>query len=137
MSDEKEKVNLCVILDAVGRTILGENLTRMGDSDGQFKLKNPVILHVKSDEKTSQMSIQMIPIFFREFFADKTSDIVFSYNKSNVTLTDVVDLDFRLKGQYLQMFKKDNAFVQPEKQKPEAKTEPEKNIVINLFDGED
>jgi hypothetical protein len=80
-------------------------------------------------DNSGKMSVQLLPIFFREFLADKTGDVVFSYEKKSVTLTDIDALDFRLQAQYAQMFNKNNTFVTPQQQ-PQAPSQS----VINLFD---
>ena len=126
MSNQNNNTNLTTFLDAVGRTILGEPVET---TDTHVKVKNPVVLHVVPTDNTGKMSVQLLPIFFREFLADKTGDVVFSYEKKSVTLTDIDALDFRLQAQYSQMFNKNNTFVTPQQQ-PQAPSQS----VINLFD---
>lgn len=116
---------LKVILDPVGRTILGEP-TESSDST-KTSIKNPVILHVIPADNQGKMSVQLLPIFFREFLADKSGDVVITYDTSRITETDIDALDFRLQAQYGQMFNKANTFVSP--------SSPEQNqAVVNLFD---
>jgi hypothetical protein len=126
MSNQNNNTNLTTFLDAVGRTILGEPVET---TDTHVKVKNPVVLHVVPTDNTGKMSVQLLPIFFREFLADKTGDVVFSYEKRNITLTDIDALDFRLQAQYSQMFNKNNTFVTPQQQ-PQSPSQS----VINLFD---
>jgi hypothetical protein len=118
---------LTVILDAVGRTILGQPVEA---AKGKLAIKNPVILHVVPADNQGKMSVQLLPLFFREFLADKTGDVVVTYDTNRVSPTDIDALDFRLQAQYNQMFNKENAFVPPATPTPESNGEQ----VINLFD---
>lgn len=120
---------LTVILDPVGRTILGQTVTT--DDATKIHIKNPVVLHVIPADNQGKMSVQLLPLFFREFLGDKTGDVTVSYETSRVTTTDIDALDFRLQAQYTQMFSGANAFVAPSS--PEQESAPQ---VINLFDGE-
>lgn len=131
----ENKNGLVIILDAIGRTILGECSSEKSTEE-TLAIKNPVILHVV-DTGGGRMSIQLLPLFFREFMADKTGDVVFSYKKNNITLSDIDALDFRLQAQYSQMFNKNNNYVtpeqQPQQQIQQQPTEPSQSV-INLFD---
>jgi hypothetical protein len=120
---------LTVILDSVGRTILGE--TTPSSEPSIVSLKNPVVLHVIPADNQGKMSVQLLPLFFREFLGDKTGDVVVKYPVSRVSTTDIDALDFRLQAQYAQMFNKNNAFVAPAGSAPAQNETPK---VINLFD---
>lgn len=120
--------NLVVILDTIGRTVLGET----ADSPkGSFSIKNPVILHIVPADNSGKMSVQLLPLFFREFLADKSGDVVFTYDASRVTKTDIDALDFRLQAQYAQMFNPANNFVVGEPSEA-----PSGDSVVKLFDEE-
>jgi hypothetical protein len=123
---------LIVILDAIGRTILGESVP---SNDSTLSIKNPVILHIVPADNNGKMSVQLLPLFFREFLADKTGDVVFSYTADKVVTTDIDALDFRLQGQYSQMFNTQNAFVTPDASATSPATESTPKVV-NLFDEE-
>jgi len=127
-TETETKTKLVTFLDPIGRTILGEK----AESENKFAVKNPVILHVVSDNQ-GRMSVQLLPLFFREFLADKSEDVIFYYNCDNITKTNLESLDFRLQAQYNQLFNKNNLFVPPTGETNTEKTEkPEK--VVNLFD---
>ena len=79
------------------------------------------------------MSVQLLPLFFREFLADKSADVVFSYQKDKVVKTDIDAFDFRLQAQYNQIFNKQSVFVSPQEQ-PQQQSQQPSNSVINLFD---
>jgi hypothetical protein len=128
MTTESTTTKLIVILDTIGRTVLGETVP---STDGTVALKNPVILHIVPADNNGKMSVQLLPLFFREFLADKSGDVVFTYDASRVTATDIDALDFRLQGQYSQMFNKQNAFVTGDATSPKTDEAPK---VVNLFD---
>lgn len=120
--------NYVLFLDSVGRTILGETVE--SSTDSVLKVKNPVIIMINGD-KTGRMSVQLFPLFFREFLADKEADVVLSYQKDKITESNIEALDFRLQAQYSQMFNKNNTFVPPQEQTPQQGSGEQ---VINLFD---
>lgn len=117
-----------IFLDPVGRTIMGTVVDT--NKENTLSIKNPVVIIVGGDN-TGKMSVQLFPLFFREFLGDKNADVVFNYRKDNVVLSDVDAIDFRLQAQYNQMFSKNNAFVAPEGQ---AQSQPTDQKVVNLFD---
>lgn len=125
MTTENTNTKLTVILDSVGRTILGESVESTDTTS--VSIKNPVVLHVVPADNQGKMSVQLLPLFFREFLADKTGDVVISYDASRISKTDIDALDFRLQAQYSQMFNKSNIFVPPTAQ-------PDNSSVVNLFD---
>jgi hypothetical protein len=128
MSDTTTKTTkLITFLDTIGRTILGEVTT--SNDETELGVKNAVILQVVQTDQSGRMSVQLLPIFFREFLSDKTGDYVFYFKKNNITTSDIDTLDFRLQAQYEQMFNKNNAFVSPQPQQPDNS-----QSVINLFD---
>lgn len=132
MSDTTNTTNTkvpTVFLDRVGRTIMG-NLVDQTDQT-ILRVENPVVIIVGGDN-TGKMSVQLFPLFFREFLGDKNSDVHFDFKKSDTTLTDIDAIDFRLQAQYNQMFSKNNTFVQQGEQPPAEQQSKEK--VVNLFD---
>jgi len=120
--------SLTVILDSVGRTILGETVTSTDTT--KISIKNPVVLHVIPADNQGKMSVQLLPLFFREFLGDKTGDVTVNYDVNRVSTTDIDALDFRLQAQYAQMFNKTNTFAAP----AQAPTGGTNQSVINLFD---
>lgn len=120
--------SLTVILDSVGRTILGETVTTTDTT--KVSIKNPVVLHVIPADSQGKMSVQLLPLFFREFLGDKSGDVTVNYDANRISTTDIDALDFRLQAQYSQMFNKSNNFSAPASQ-PAGGTN---QSVINLFD---
>jgi hypothetical protein len=134
MSTETQKNQLVVILDPIGRTILGEKVCcDESCSDNVLKLKNPVVLHIVPADNQGKMSVQLLPLFFREFLADKAGDVVFTYPKDKVVTSDIDALDFRLQGQYAQMFNPQNQFVGSQ-EAPASPNTGESPTVVSLFD---
>jgi hypothetical protein len=129
--NNEQTSKLVLFLDPIGRNILGEELENAADNT-TISVKNPVILHV-ADSGGGKMSVQLLPLFFREFLADKSADVVFSYQKDKIVKTDIDAFDFRLQAQYNQIFSKQSVFVSPQGQ-PEQQTQQPSNSVINLFD---
>lgn len=99
MSDEKK---LTVFVDSVGRTVVGvpvEETTKV------LTVKNPAIVHVQPNPQTGQISVQLIPFFFKEFLKDQTKgDTTWEFLKANVTVAKDIDLDDRLVTQYTNMY---------------------------------
>ena len=118
-----------IFLDRVGRTIMGNAVDQT--CDNILRIENPVVIIVGGDN-TGKMSVQLFPLFFREFLADKNSDVHFNFNKSDITMSNIDAIDFRLQAQYTQMFSKNNTFVQQGEQPPAEQQSKEK--VVNLFD---
>ena len=100
MSDK----NLTVFVDSVGRTILGEEVN---SNDTSVVVKNPAIIHVVPNQQTGQISVQLLPFFFKEFSKSDTSGestATWSFNKNNITLSDGIELDDKLVAQYSNMY---------------------------------
>jgi hypothetical protein len=96
MSDKK----LVPFVDSIGRTLVGEVVK---DNKQTLTVKNPAILHVQPNQQTGQISVQLVPFFFKEFQSGG-GDSVWSFNKATITLADKMSLDERLTSQYVNMF---------------------------------
>lgn len=124
-----------VFLDYLGRSVLGEVVEK---TDSVLKVKNPVILHVPpAPDNSGRMSVQLYPLFFREFLADKTEDVVFDFLRDQIVESSIDAIDFRLQAQYSHMFNKNNEFganAQPPQTQQATPTENNKEDVIKLFD---
>lgn len=135
MSNTSEtKTNLVVFLDTIGRTILGE--VASSPESPTLKIKNPVVLNVAAAEG-GRMSVQLFPLFFREFLGDKSEDVIFEYNKVSITQTSIEAVDFRLAGQYAQLFNKNNVFVPAgtvQQAQEGVASNQDGSKVVNLFD---
>jgi len=125
MSDK----NLSVFIDNIGRTILGETVS---DTKTTLEIKNPAIVHVQPNQQTGQISVQLVPVFFKEFQAGDKNDSTWVWLKSNLVTAKDVDLDDRLKQQYTNMF---SAIVAPSQpQLAGAGAGGDTPPVVKLFD---
>lgn len=127
---ENNKTKLSAFLDYVGRTIIGE-ITE--ETETQIKVKNPVILSMVTTPD-NRMTIQLLPLLFRDFLAEKQADVTFNFNKSYVTLTDVEALDFRLQAQYNQIFNPSNIYVPNNQEVQQIQQSNGDPNVVKLFD---
>lgn len=117
-----EEKKLTIFLDQVGRTVIGEVLTK-DSTEAVLSVKNPAVVAV-SQQQTGQLSLQILPLFFKEFLADKNESTVWVYQKDKITLCKDVLLDFKLNAQYQQLFA-------PVPAAPPVPAQPD---VIKLFD---
>jgi hypothetical protein len=125
---ETQKNKLTVFLDYVGRTIVGEVES---EDDKNLNVINPVVLSTVPTQD-NRMSIQLFPLFFREFLAEKDADVTFSFKKDIITIVNIDALDFRLQSQYLQIFNKNNLYV-PNNTTGDSSESNSPNVV-KLFD---
>ena len=126
MSDK----NLVPFVDGIGRTLVGEVVT---DTKQILKVKNPAILHVQPNQQTGQISVQLVPYFFKEF-QKGGSDSVLSFNKSSITLSEDMSIDDRLVTQYTNMFSAIQAPAQPQLATVGAGAPAGDTPVVKLFD---
>lgn len=119
MSNINKKI--VVFLDGVGRTILGR-LSK--DEGGILAIQNPALVHIQPNPGNNQLQLQILPLFFREFQEDKTIPTVWNYNKSNITISEDINLSLQFVAQYEQLFQ-----TAPPQPQGEPKT-------VKLFDDE-
>jgi len=124
MSENQNKI--VVFFDSVGRTILGEKLEDKTTKD-ILSIKNPAVVHIMPNQQTGQLQLQILPLFFKEFLADKDTGTVWNYLRANITEAVDVTFDFKLEAQYRQIFSPTPAAPAP--QQPQGSPE-----VVKLFD---
>jgi len=124
MSDQNKIV---VFFDTVGRTILGEKI-ESETNEKTLAIKNPAVVHIMPNQQTGQLQLQILPLFFKEFLADKEAGTLWKYNRSSITEAIDVTFDFKLEAQYRQIFAHTPAST-PAPQQPQNSSE-----VIKLFD---
>jgi len=120
-----EQNKIVVFLDSVGRTVLGEKI-ETETNEKTLAIKNPAVVHILPNQQTGQLQLQILPLFFKEFLADKDTGTTWKYNRCSITEAIDVMFDFKLEAQYRQIFA--NVPV-PAPQQPQGKPE-----VIKLFD---
>ena len=126
-NNKPANVKLVVFLDTIGRTIVAEKIS---ENDADIVVKNPAVVNITPNPTNGQISLQLLPLFFREFLADISEATKWTYKKSLITLSSDMVLDFKFIAQYM------NIFVPPQQQPPQAaQPEPQKEEkVIKLFD---
>jgi hypothetical protein len=122
-----EQNKITVFFDSVGRTILGERI-ESETTTNVLAIKNPAVIHIMPNQQTGQLQLQILPLFFKEFLADKDAGTRWLYNRSSITEAKDITFDFKLEAQYRQIFA--NTPVSPTApQQPQGSPE-----VIKLFD---
>tara|TARA_R110000868_G_scaffold133029_6_gene344411 strand:+ start:1831 stop:2205 length:375 start_codon:yes stop_codon:yes gene_type:complete len=122
MATKNTNNNVIVFLDNIGRTLIGNKLD---DTATHIAVQNPALVHINANPQNNQLQLQILPLFFREFQADKTEPTVWNFNKSSITLSNSITFGFQFLAQYEQMF-------QVTTEQPEGKTE-----IVKLFDEEE
>ena len=107
MSDKK----YTVFVDVIGRTIVGEE---QSNTKTTLTLKNPAILHVQPNQQTGQISVQLVPYFFKEFVKGSVNETEWTFNRAQITLGSSINLDDRLTVQYDNLFSAVQAPVPPQ-----------------------
>jgi hypothetical protein len=127
---EVDNKNIITFMDSIGRTIFAEvDLERTNED--YLWVFNPVVVHTQPNPQTGQMALQLFPVFFREFLADKDQKVSWKYNRKVIVETgsDVV-FDFKLKAQYSSIFSAAGKNLPENPQNKEAST-------IKLFDDDE
>jgi len=124
MSEEQKVV---VFMDSVSRTIAGGLVS---EDDDTFTVSNPVIINAMPTQQ-GQMSLQLIPVFFREILEDQNKPVEFTYNKGQVTMSSVDALEPNILTEYNKLF------TPVAKLAPTAIETPEDEEKVILFPTED
>lgn len=120
--------NLTIIIDNVGRTIVGKK-KNLDQNSLDLVLENPAVIYVTPDEENKgRISVQMMPLFFREFLADKESPVLAHYKSTQYVLLEIANYDERMNNQYQQTF---GRIIIPESPQISNAKEPK---VVDLFD---
>lgn len=98
----KQEHKLVTFLDSVGRTVLGERIDEKA-SDEILAIKNPAVVAI-SPQPQGGLQLQILPLFFKEFLADKNEATVWLYRKDSITQCEDMLFDFKLNAQYQQLF---------------------------------
>lgn len=109
--------NLTVFLDNIGRTIIG---TLVSETDTVLTVENPALVHIQPSPQSGQLQLQILPLFFKEFQADKSAPTVWDFKKCSITQPKPIEFHNQFAVQYQQLFVA-----------PPAPPEPE---VVKLFD---
>ena len=90
---------LITFLDNIQRTIIA---TVVSQDDATLTVTKPVILNV-SPTQDKKLQVQLYPVFFREFTANRDEFANWTYAKSSIVTSDAA-LEGNLVLQYQQMF---------------------------------
>lgn len=112
--------NIIVFLDNIQRTIIA---TKVEETESKLVVTKPAILNV-TPTPDKKLQVQLFPLFFREFTADRNDFPNWSYARTAVAVSDA-DLELNLIAQYRQMFITETAV---------NNTNSNDNKVIKLFD---
>jgi len=118
-------------LDVIGRTIIGVINTDLTD-DHTLAVINPALLHIVPNHGSGQIQLQILPLFFREFQADKEADITWLYLRKNIVENTGIDLDFRVSEQYKAIVNPPSPIIQPSSSIATPSVNEQKTI--RLFD---
>ena len=102
-TETTETTKLVVFLDTIGRTVLGERVDEK-TTDIVLTIKNPAVVQVMPNQQTGQLALQILPLFFKEFLADKNEPTYWSYKRALITESEDIAFDFKLDAQYKQIF---------------------------------
>ena len=93
---------LTVFLDNIGRTIIGKIVK---ENDDLLTIENPALVHIQANPQTNQLQLQILPLFFREFQADRSQPTVWNFKKQNITTSEQIPFAVQFTAQYEQMFR--------------------------------
>ena len=87
MTDKDKHV---VIIDHIGRTIIGRQTECECEDGNELTIDNPVILHCQPQE-SGQLEVQTFPLFFFEFIDKSVRDQnSWTFQRSNIVVSNVV-----------------------------------------------
>lgn len=119
MSNTEQK--LTAFLDSIGRTVIGRILP---SEDPQIvRVANPALAHINMNPQNNQLQLQLLPLFFKEFQANRDDQTVWQYKAANITLSEDIAYAPQFVAQYDQMFQAAQVVAGPAK-------------VVKLFDEE-
>lgn len=109
-------------LDAIGRTVIGIVSEETEDS---LTIQNPALVAVQANPQTSQLQLQILPLFFREFLSNQSDPTFWVYKKNSITLSKEMNFNPQFLVQYQQLFTPPQSVQQAEPK------------VVKLFDEEE
>ena len=95
-----ESKDIVVFLDGVSRTLAG---VKVSETPTTVSIENPVIVNAMPNQN-GQMSLQLIPVFFREILDDKNQECIFEYQKDAIVTSNITKLDENIVAQYSNLF---------------------------------
>lgn len=92
--------NFVVYTDSFGRSIVAQLLAKNSE---ELHITNPAVMAVVPLEG-GRINMQLYPMYFREFMKNKNAESKWTVKISQITLSDVTELDVRVAAQYEQIF---------------------------------
>ena len=123
MSTQNKKIG--VFLDNIGRIIMGNVV---GQDKETTSIENPALVHIQPHPQTNQLQLQLLPLFFKEFQADRSKPTVWKFRNNIITVAEPIELSDQFLAQYQQTF----AGGAPQMTNEENPVE-----VVKLFDDEE
>jgi hypothetical protein len=133
MSNNNTKIT--AFFDSVSRTIIGEVMTD-ASNENVLVVKDPAVLHLQPNPQTGQLALQILPLFFKEFLADRTDSVIVEFDKKSITQIKDPILDFKIVAQYQQIVNLASQPGQPQPGQPQEGA-PSNEEVVKLFDDEE
>ena len=95
-------MKLITFIDHIGRTIVAEEQALTSEV---LSVKNPVILHVQPNQQ-GQLSIQTIPLYFKEFLGAKSKEngTVWNFPVGAIVIGQNIDNEEKLVDAYKNMW---------------------------------
>jgi hypothetical protein len=91
---------IVVLLDQVGRTIIGE----LEHADEQYTtINNPAVIDVRPNGEGG-LALQLLPVFFKEFLASAGTNTQWKFNNASCAICTKIDLNPNFVANYKQMF---------------------------------
>jgi len=92
---------LTLFLDSIGRTLMGEIIET---TEQTIRVKNPIVIDVVHEPSSGKVTLQMLPLFFREFLQNATDPLVWAFTRSRLTICENGTVNNNLAAQYTQIF---------------------------------
>lgn len=133
-----EQDNVIVFLDTLGRTLIGKK-DEEKSTKTHMAVVNPAILNIMPQQnpnnpQQTSMSVQIIPMVFKELQADKSEDTTWMYRKDTITENTGVTLDFQIQASYANVFNPQPQVAAPQAVAAPAPAPAAAGEPIKLFD---
>ena len=100
---KKKKPDISAFIDSVGRVVIGRITKQTSD---ELTVLNPGVVNIQVQPDNNQLAVQLLPFFFQEFTSDnsKKNGVHWTFKRTNVVLSEDIELDDNIKQQYASIF---------------------------------
>jgi hypothetical protein len=98
----EENKKIIVFFDSVNRTIIGKT-SSVVETEDKLVVTNPAIMSITFNAE-GKMSLQLIPVMFRELLVNKNFNVEITYNKSQISISNIIELEPSIIAQYDRIF---------------------------------